>query len=169
MNRRAILLITLLTLTFLTIVSSPAQAEPEQTVLSGRVKVTGNNGLGKCIAPDRLRICRHRASVIRVETNDARLTGEAFLVFDSISTKVPYTQRFKGDFRLDNLDGSWTGTWRGATDAQGFTLFTAEGQGIGDYEGLILRWQMQRSSSNWWDPMSVSGTINKGLMPARRR
>ena len=169
MNKRLFLLIALLVLGFLTIKNTPAQASPEQVLLSGLAKVIENTSPGKCITPDHLRICRGRASVIRVETNDARLTGEASLVFDSIYTQAPYTERIKGEFHLDNHGGSWVGTWKGSTDVKGYTLFTAVGQGKGGYEGLVVRWQIERTNSNWREPMSVSGTINTGRSSTHRR
>ena len=169
MNTRPFILITLLALAFLAINNSPAQARPEQTVLSGRGSVTNLTNPGKCIHPDHLRICRDRASVITIETNDARLTGEASFVFDSITTKAPAKERVTGEFRLENRGGSWAGIWKGSTDAQGYTQYTAEGYGSGGYEGLIIHLNMERSNSNWREPMSASGTIDRGRRPARRR
>ena len=160
MNKRLFLLIAFLALAFMAIKNFQVQARLEQTLLSGWAKLTNHKDPGKCITPDRLRICWDRASAIQIETNDPRLTGEASFVFDSFTTKVPYTERVKGDFRLDNGGGSWVGTWQGSTAAQGYTLFTAQGKGSGDYEGLAVRWQMERSNSNWWEPMRVSGTID---------
>jgi len=169
MNKRPFLLIALLVLGFLTIKNTPVQANPEQVMLSGLAKVVENTSPGKCITPDRLRICRGRALVIRVETNDPRLTGETSLVFDSIYTQAPYKGRIKGEFRLDNHGGSWVGTWKGSTDVKGYTLFTAVGQGKGGYEGLVVRWQIERTNSNWLEPMSVSGTISTGRSSTHRR
>ena len=169
MNTRPFILITLLALAFLAINHSPAQARPEQTVLSGRGSVTNLTNPGKCIHPDHLRICRDRASVITIETNDARLTGEASFVFDSITTKAPATERVKGEFRLDNRGGAWVGILKGSTDMQGYTHFTAEGSGKGGYDGLVIRLNMESANSNWREPLKVSGTFNKGRLPAGRR
>ena len=169
MNPRPFLLTVLLALTFLAIKNSPAQARPERTELSGWVSVTDRTNPGKCIHPDRLQFCRDRASVMYIETNDARLTGEASFIFSSINSKAPATERVTGEFRLENRGGSWAGIWKGSTDAQGYTRFTAEGHGNGGYEGLVIRLNMERSNSNWREPMRVSGTIDRGRRPARRR
>ena len=160
MNKRPILLIALLALAFLAIMNNPAQAGSKRVVLSGLAKFNENTSPGKCISPDHLRICWDRASIIQFEMDDARLTGDASLAFDSIFTKAPYAGRIKGEFRLDNQGGSWVGTWKGSTNAQGYTFFTAEGQGEGGYEGLAIRLRIERTNSNWWAPMVVNGTIS---------
>lgn len=169
MNTRPFLLTVLLALTFLAIKNSPAQARPERTVLSGWASVIDHTNPGKCIHPDRLQICRDRASVMHIETNDARLTGEASFIFSSINSKAPATERVTGEFRLENRGGSWAGIWKGSTDAQGYTRFTVAGHGNGGYEGLVIRLNMEHSNSNWREPMRVSGTINQGRYPVRRR
>lgn len=169
MNKRPILLIALLALAFLATMNNPAQARPEGVVLSGLAKFKYDTSPGKCIAPDHLRICWDRGSIIQFEMDDARLTGDASLAFDSIYTKAPYAGRIKGEFRLDNHGGSWVGIWKGSIDAQSHTLFTAEGQGEGSYEGLAIRLRMERSNSNWWAPMMVYGTIKPGSSRAHGR
>jgi hypothetical protein len=170
MKQRSFILLAILALAlWMALEHLPVQASAGQVQISGWATVTDQPEPGKCIHPDRLRICRDRAAVIQLETNDARSTGMVAIAFDSFTTKAPYTERIEGDFRLDHGGGSWVGTWQGSTDSQGYTIFTVQGQGSDDYAGLVIHLQMGRSSSNRWEPMSLSGIIDKMSLPARRR
>lgn len=169
MYRRQILLIPILTMVFLTINYSPSQAKPQLIVLSGLAKVTENIDPGTCIKPDRMMICWNRTSVFEVVTNDSRLTGEVQLSFKTIRTKAPHSEKLNGEFKLDNNYGSWRGTLNGYTNPQGYTIYFAVGEGIDAYDGLIIKWQMRRSDSNWWTPLTVSGTIENKQFPNNKR
>lgn len=169
MNHRTFLLSVLIVI-FLIVADNlfvSAESGPEE--YSGWVLMTELPSSGKCIHPDRLQICRNRKAVMQLDTNEARLTGEASLVFDSIYTKSPYTGRAYGTLHIDNSDGSWDGAWKGSTNVRGHTLFIGESHGSGDYDGLVIRWRMDRSGSSWLTPMSLSGTIASADQRTHRR
>lgn len=146
-----------------------ASVDQEMVAFSGSSMAIGRSNPGKCIAPDRLMICRSRSSTMQIEVDDARWSGEARLVFDSIYSKIPYKGYMVGDFNLENQEGSWEGIWKGSTDTEGNTLIMGEALGSGGYEGLVARWQMNRSSIDPPGQMIVSGTVQKIDKLVRKR
>jgi len=162
MKTRLFLPILILTIVLLVRDNFTVGANPELPLILGLARVTEDTNPGKCRNLDHMRICWESASVVWIEMNDPRLTGEVALTYASVHTQVPYRGRFEGDFRLDNQSGSWVGSWMGTTRAGGYTSFHAEAEGRGDYEGLVARLQMTRSNANWLATMSVNGEIFAG-------
>ena len=169
MNRRMFLLSVLIMISLIATDNLFVSAKPERAEFSGRVLMTELPSPGKCIYPDRLQICRNRELVMQFDTNEVRMTGEATFVFDSLYTKAPYAGRAYGIFHLESSGGSWDGNWKGFTNVRGNTLFIGEGHGSGGYDGLVIRWQMERSGSSWLTPMSLSGTIAGADQRTNRR
>ena len=152
----------------LTVGISLAQARQRESLLTGVAKVI-NLRPGTCSAPDRLRICQDRTANLHLETSDDRLNGSASLLFDTISDNRSMVEQSMGFFRLQNEAGAWVGSWAGSIDHEGQTLINVEAYGKGRFAGLIARWQMERSNPNGWEPLTISGSIQREPLFARKR
>jgi len=140
---------------------SLAKSSPEESRLTGTARVLKNVRPGTCGTPDRIRICRDRVAVFNLEMNDLRLRGEATLVYDTFTTKSPYSEKSKGYFRMVNDAGAWVGNWQGSINKAGQSLITIEAHGKAGLADMVAHWQMERLDSNWFGMMTINGVVSK--------
>ena len=95
--------------------------------------------------------------------NDPRLSGDAWFVLnmDSLPPR-PYSKVWTGTLRIENPDGTWSGTLRGYTDpATKLDSYVFELTGIDGYEGYLAL----LLSIDEYEFASIQGFVFPGSMP----
>lgn len=162
MKTRKLLLMGVLALLVAILAAGPvwAQAEENQIPYSGVAYLFGIDPTNmKCIYPDGREHCRGLILYYSIDVSDDRFDGVAMIEVNYNWGGDPLHGPQWGTFYMENDGGTWTGTWTGVKELNGYTYVTGVGHGHGGYEGLKLKISMARESPDITDPTEVTGFI----------
>ena len=158
--------LTILVLVFLAVllVAVPAMARAVKTPFSGTESMTGPPvDLGTATFPDGNYHMRGFTVVYNDVTDDPRVTGLDTVVanwnFRPAPEPVVWTGPMWGTLHIENVDGTWDGSWTGFRDENGYTIINGVAHGSDTYAGLKGHWTFTRLTPDPTAPFDISGWI----------
>ncbi len=147
-------------LLLLALATYPVGAKTVKTFFTGTEQYIGDIDPGvEWITKGGTYHLRDNTGLSHISTSDPRVQGDNYIVLNGNFTFLPepvfVTGHMWGTFRLISEGGTWTGTYNGFRDENGFSFFKYVGHGSEGYEGLQLRMEYERLDP---DPMA-EGTI----------